>query len=670
MRILVAALLIGAAGCDGASPTAAPAPPAPAAPARGGDAIENEVANNVLAQPIGRLTLADLAPPEAFVRRIARRIVRDDYRDRTQYVMPPEPEGAAPATGGALAPSAGRRLVRAARGGDALAWWQEAAVERPEARGFAAPILGAATRRDPREPSARAEGAEALVDLVGRRLARDGIVATLAAARPLVGAAEGGPLSADAQAALRRAGFPVDLLEHFDDGGAFAFRPSRPDFRAAVESGDEEIGLVRLQLPRGDSWRDGDGGGLDVARQIVQAMPEARFLVAIEERFLGPFSSSSAQWPPIDMTVLPQPLEVAQWAQDNGKPGAITGAGAARPALLVPRYASRRDDGSEFVPGESLLVESIAAGGIEVVRSPLLFQGGNLMVVRDPASGRRILLAGEAEIHRNAALGLTAAQAEDALRAELGADEIVVLPSVSFHLDYDVSVRAAGGRLVAFVNDASAAAIEIVALAAARLEDAALLSAGAARPAIDRLRRGEDALLVELVGAAVAREASSPGVYPLAFARTFTAGPADSPAGNLQRVLTALDLLAAAAAPADDAAMHANLRAYLRALREIDADRRRLHEVLRSRGFEIVPIPSLAEGVRSVNYLNAIHDRRFVLMPAYGGFLAPLDEAARYEAALGPEVRVIPILCAESQRRNGAVRCAASVFPRHPEPPP
>jgi hypothetical protein len=668
MRILAAALLIGASGCDGASPARAPAPPAPAAPARG-DAIEDEVAANLLAQPIGGFTLADLALPEAFVRRIARRIVRDDYRDRTQGVMPREAEGAAPAIGGGAA--SGWNVVHPARGAEAIAWWQEAAVARPEARGFTAPILGATIRRDPREPSVRAEGAEALVDLVGRRLARDGLAATLAAARPLIGAAESGPLPAGALDDLRRAGFPVDLLEHFDESGAFAFRPSCPGFRAAVESGDDEVGLVRLQLPRGDSWRAGDGGGLDVAHQIVEALPEARFFVAIEERFLGPFASSSSQWPPIDMTVLPQPLEVAQWAQDNGKPGAIAGTrGAERPAILVPRYASRRDDGSEFVPGESLLVESIAAAGIDVVRSPLLFQGGNLMVVRDPARGRRILLAGEAEIHRNAALGLTAAQAGEALRAELGADEIVVLPSVSFHLDYDVSVRAVGGRLVAFVNDTTAAAREIVALAAMRLADAGLLSVDAVRPALDRLQRGEDALTVELVGAAVAREASSFGVYPLAVAQIFTEGAADSPAGNLQRVLTALDLLAAAAPPADDPSVHANLSAYLHALREIEADRRRLHETLRSRGFDLVPIPSLAEGARSVNYLNAIHDRRFVLMPAYGGFLAPLDEAARraYEARLGPGVRVIPILCAESQRRNGAVRCAASVSPR-PEAP-
>jgi hypothetical protein len=52
-------------------------------------------------------------------------------------------------------------------------------------------------------------------------------------------------------------------------------------------------------------------------------------------------------------------------------------------------------------------------------------------------------------------------------------------------------------------------------------------------------------------------------------------------------------------------------------------------------------------------------------MPAYGGIYAPLDQAAKaaFEAAFGGRVRVVPVLCGESQRRSGAIHCSVSALP-------
>jgi hypothetical protein len=52
-------------------------------------------------------------------------------------------------------------------------------------------------------------------------------------------------------------------------------------------------------------------------------------------------------------------------------------------------------------------------------------------------------------------------------------------------------------------------------------------------------------------------------------------------------------------------------------------------------------------------------------MPAYGGLYAGVDAAAAaaYASVLGPDVRVIPVLSGESQRRSGAVHCSVGVYP-------
>jgi hypothetical protein len=352
---------------------------------------------------------------------------------------------------------------------------------------------------------------------------------------------------------------------------------------------------------------------------------------------------------------------VAQWAQDNAKAGLVP----AGDAVLVPRFASRRDDGSMFVPGESSLVESFSRVGIETIHSPLVFQGGNMIAVLDAAASERVLLVGEAEVHRNTALGLSVDQVRDALAVETGVDRCVVLPSVSFHIDYDVTVRRVDDAMVAFVNDPPATARRIVALAVDALADAGRLSADEASTARQAMDAGEGLALHRLVGGRLREHANPQGHYPLSLANLFADGPADSPTGNLQRVLTALDLLAALDRSADGPA-NPQVRSYLAAFRRTEADRAELHGILRDLGWRVVAVPGLPEATRGIVYVNGIHDRTRYVMPAYGGFFAPLDAEAAdaFRGALGPDVAVVPVLCGESQRRSGAVHCAASGFLR------
>ena len=578
---------------------------------------------------------------------------------------------------------------------------------------------------------------------MARRLARDGLLVTLAETLEVLGPAafaDANTDTADRLQCLKEVGLPVDLLSYFHPTGgrpmppgsdensdrlivdiarrlaggqsaaslgpmlastAFHFTQSGAGYRVATESGENRIGTVRLQFTRGTYWRGpGAGGDLDLARQLIEHLPDAAFVAGIEEKHLGEFLKLAGDWPlkrPGQLTVLPQPLPVSQWAQDNGKAGVLRsnssdhrqraagfsprgpqiasdarGGGRqshsteeAPPlgiATLVPRYASRREDGSVFIPGETFLMDALAATGHTVIQSPLLFQGGNLLAVRDPAAGQRILLIGEAEVYRNTALGLTRRQVLEAFGVEFAVDRCIVLPAVSFHIDFDVCVRACGGRLVAFVNDSPTAARIILALGIRAMDRHGVVDHAAAEALQEDVKAGQAVPFLADIGPVLGGRLDKQGHFPMSFARAFVVDAVDSPVGNLQRFLLAMDTFVHGAIRPNE--RHA--RAYLRSFSRRAADRQELSRLLSEQGWKVVSVPSLADGNRSINYLNGIHDRRRYLMPAYGGLYAPLDEAAAevFRRELGHDVAVIPLLCGESQRRVGAVHCSAAAYPR------
>jgi hypothetical protein len=557
------------------------------------------------------------------------------------------------------------------------AWRASLAEGRPALRGFRPDVGEAPYVALPGAPEVRT-----VASMVSRDLARRGLLATTAAAVEALGTS-----SPDR---LREVGLPVDWLEFFSipgsgsalqaigsaaaSGATFAFRPTLPGFAVATESGEHEIGLVRLQIASRAYWAGpGDGGSLDVVRQLLEVLPGAEFVASVEEKNLEGALDAARTWKggaAARLTIVAEPLPVSQWAQDDGKPGLAPAAGGGSEVVtLVPRYASRGEDGAHFLPGETFLADGLASAGHRIARSPLLFQGGDLLAVRDPKSGERVLLLGEANVWRNVALGLTRDQVLEAFRTELGVDRCQVLPAVSFHLDEEITCRAVGDKLVAFVADSVEAVRIVLRCGTGALESAGVLTKSRGEEARGDLEAGKDREFLALVVPAVSGRCTAYGCFPESLAASFSRGAADSGVGNLQRFLLACDLLASWSLPVDELELDPHSIAYLRSFRRRDEERRRLAADLRKSGFEVARVPSLPEGNRGIDYLNGVQDRTRYLMPAWGGLYVPLDEAAAaaFARALGPGVEVVPVLSSESQRRGGALHCSISVAPR-PEP--
>jgi len=587
---------------------------------------------------------------------------------------------------------------------EAQQYWQSLPESVPPLRGFRVYPPSARGKQPPFTlPAMASKELRLAARTVGKRLAFDGLTATLLEVVRVAGDDPAMHRMDSCAAFLWSAGYPVDLLDYVyfarqagtnpprlldqvarrcaslgseaadvlaDDlaGTLFRFRATESSFRAASESGEYDVGLVRLQLVRGDYWRSpGAGGGLDLAGQLVEAFPEARFIATIERKHLNPFLQTASRWPiptTASFTLMAQAIPVAQWTQDNGKAGVVTtDGGETHLATLVPRYPSRREDQSDFIPGETVAVTRLATTGHRLIFSPLLFQGGNVLVASDAATEQRVLLIGEAEIYRNRALGLTREQVLEMFRIEFGADRCVVLPAVSFHVDFDVTVREHNGRMVAFVNDFDAGARHVLRAGVDVLARAGKLSDAQAVRARNHLAAGADAELVNLVGGLLGQEvARGHGRFTESFAELFSVGKADSGVGNLQRFLLALDRLSVG----DVTPAHPHAAAYLRTFSRQDVDQRKIERILADLGWKVVGVPGLISGDHSLSYVNGLHDRDRYLMPAYGGLFSRIDDVAAsiFRRELGPEVSIVPILCGESQRRGGAVHCSASIYPR------
>lgn len=674
------------------------------------DPVVDEVLAEIIRRPVGDHSVAVLNLPEPFLRRAADRIVRSSYQERYHIVVRdeggPDHSNSTTQTASSSRP-AGRgseyfAISRHEPAGSVRAFRNALFEQRPPLRGFRAPILEWVAETHPIQlPRDMPPNMRRAAAVVARRLAFDGLVATLAQAVEKIGPTEFAGMRAERAEALWAIGLPVDLLAVFRPPGGnsedalaivdyvtnrlsdgetaesmrdalqampFEFRPAHAGFHVATESGEHDVGAVRLQLTRGTYWGGiGAGGCLDMARQLVENLPNATFLASIEEKHLETFKSVAAGWKlrrPDRLTLLPEPLAVSQWAQDNGKSGILHDEGKGRSviATLVPRYASRGEDGSMFVPGESFLMDGVAAAGMTVIQSPLLFQGGNLLAVREPDTGERVLLIGEAEVYRNTALGLSFEQVLLAFRVEFAVDRCIVLPAVSFHIDFDVSLRVCDGRLTAFVNDSATAARIVLQAGIDALEKHGVLDEQSADAARNHVSADRPAEFLGIVGPAVGRRTNARRQFPESFANLFAIGPMDSPVGNLRCFLLAMDTFVHEAITPND--RHA--RSYIRSFARRERERRQLAALFSAQGWRVVAVPSLADGNRSINFLNGLHTRGRYLMPAYGGLYQRLDAAAAgvFRREFGDEVEVIPVLSGESQRRAGALHCSASVYPQ------
>jgi hypothetical protein len=545
----------------------------------------------------------------------------------------------------------------------------------------------------------------AAATFVRDRLASDGLLPTLARTIKLLDWHNTKPSPAAALAQLRAVGLPVDLIDFFSLPGqsgqspsseklvlwiasqlasgrpledlcadlktaAFSFQQTSPGFQLALEEGSSELKTIRIQL--GGGYKDGilPGGNLDLVGRFCETLPDASVLLSVDEAHFEACHWLAAHVWPLrhtgQMTIISEPLPVSAWAQDNGKAGCIRSADGLPPRLacITPRFASKDDAETICVPGESFLMEGLRPAGLGVVQSPLLFQGGDLMAVRDPVSGRRVLLVGEGEISRNTLLGLTRAQVLEAFRVEMGLDEAVLWPEGSFHLDYDVTFRRQGDRSLAFVNDPISAARIIVGNGLRALETNGLITPALAASASASLQKSDyGALASELEKLFQARRVA--GIYPNSIAAAFATAPLDSPTSNFQCFLTAVDFLLAMDPAADLSTFGAERAACLEAFRGIQKSLAVQKLLLEKRGWRIVPVPSMPDLHRGINYLNAVQDKTRLLMPAWGGFYANLDDAAAaaYREPLGDSVQIIPLQCAATQLMHGSIHCMLKAYP-------
>lgn len=539
-------------------------------------------------------------------------------------------------------------------------------------------------------------------NLVEERLARDGLVMTFASIVEKLGPAFPRERQ-EAERLLQTIGFPADWLEMFVMGTAadigvkpdllnvaidhlvrggdpaqlggeiasagFHFVPSRRGFQAALESG--EVTIQRLRVQVGGGFERGGiipGGSIHFVEQLITALPEAKVVASIEHRYFEPFRQNALlAWPlrqPDHLTLISEELPVAAWAQDNGKSGTVpTGDGLIKTAILTPRYASMGEGVSYFVPGESFLMNGLQEAGITVLQSPLLFQGGNILLTSGKAGNRTMLLA-QSELIRNAALGLSSNEVVTAFAAEFGADDVLVLPTASYHLDYDVTLRARAEGTLAFVNDPVQAGELVVETGIESLVRHSFLKPELAAEFKTHLRNGERRNLILQLQQRLAGLRNPQGEFPEKVVNAFRISAVDSAEANLRTFCLGLDFLECDLPhPLEESGPER--RQYLQALNLFSAIFREQRRLLEERGWEVISVPSMPDLRWGINYLNGVHDSTRYLMPAYGGLYANVDKRAEevLRQALGPGIKIIPLLCAETQRKFGAVHCMVSVLP-------
>lgn len=586
---------------------------------------------------------------------------------------------------------------------------------QPTVRGFKAPILRRRERFHPPVPEGEQlapDEAEAAL-IVAQSLPQDGLLLTLSKILRQLPNLDFEQNARESILALCRIGYPADLLRHFDaeagDPSAvaspesaieraaavaarvqdlmtrgasaaeitaglaampFRFVSTDPSFRLASEAGEEPLSRLRLQI--GGGFQNGVvvGGSIDVAHHLMTRCRDLDFFVSVPEQRLEMVQYLATNfWRRIDnekITWIAEPNDLTPWAQDNGKGGSYTPTGTTERdlATITPRYASQGEDKSNYVPSDSYLFDGLQAAGHNVIHSPLLFQGGNLIPYRDPNNGRRVLLVGESEIYRNTALGLTRQQVLEAFAAEFSVDECVVVPVVSFHLDYDVTLRVQDFRVLAFVNDMNAASVLVVRRGIRALGAAGIMDRNMAERLDQHLAEKDPGEVLPFVLRILDADRDSGLRFSEEFAAAFRDGPGDTGHANLQRFLVALDVLAtngtAPVAVGHDHSVH-DYFAAIKRLRQRGEAQRRLFQDL---GFEIVSVPSMPDMQFGANYLNSIHEPKRLILPVLGGFFSDLDEAAidTFRRHLDANVRIVPIPTGASQESHGGVRCMVSIF--------
>jgi hypothetical protein len=654
--------------------------------------------------PNGLVNVGALELPDAFVERVADRSLRSHFRMlyRQVEVIQPADGNAAPAAHvGVNGSSVGDvRVVEHEIPADVLQPWMTTTSAVPELRGFRAPFPEAgetawemsAPARDV-DPKTRAAAL-----FVAEGLAPHGLVrTTLDAMRTQGVCARGNAIDMSALAGI---GISVDLLamhtasgkpfldalqQWWSEGGTeaganaladlarFEFRPTHPGFKVMAEEGSAAADMIRMQLASAEyATAPGDGSPMDVVRQLACLKNGCRVTATVNNKWVSDLLDHANRWELADrsrFTIVSTPAFASQWAQDNAKAGAaVDEAGAESVVTLLPRFANVNEQMTKCAPADSLIFESLRSEIGVLAMSPLLFQGGNVMCVTLPATGERLLLVGEAEVHRNRGLGLSERDVLRAFSEEFGVDRCEVLPAVSFHLDVEFTVRRVGDELIAVVGDDVTAARLAMAEAMRAFSRAGLVDGERVQPALEELTAGGQKQALRLTALIASAHVSSEGKLGGAFVRALGTSPVDMPDASAARLLHAMDLLSAVEARQTGQPIspnHSHERAYRESLlRRIDA-RTALAKTLADLGMRVVIVPNLGDEELGVNVINAVHLPEATLVPVSGGLFTAIDDKAieTYKQAFGDSIQIIPITTTYVQSKYGGVHCMVSVYP-------
>jgi hypothetical protein len=318
-----------------------------------------------------------------------------------------------------------------------------------------------------------------------------------------------------------------------------------------------------------------------------------------------------------------------------------------------------------LLAGETFVLNEISASGHRVMQSPLLFQGGNLLAVFDPSRQKRVLLIGEGEIHRNVSLGLSQLQIVELFRVGFGVDDCVVIPALSYHLDFDLTVREVSGELVVFVNDPLPLVAEVLKLGVSALEAGGTIEPGVATTLRTNIANGRSQAVVSRLAGLLEAARDEDDSFPARMAAPFKTSGSDLAVGNLKVFLQAADLYPVLTDSKQPPAVDAERRDHRLALRRWNRVRQAQIAAVRTLGWRVVAVPSMPDLYRGLNYLNGLQFKSGYVMPAAGGFYWTIDDRARevFRNVLGAEAEIRLIECAELQRKHGAIHCMVAAYP-------
>ncbi|MGA1824250.1 MAG: hypothetical protein ACMUIP_06245 [bacterium] len=455
----------------------------------------------------------------------------------------------------------------------------------------------------------------------------------------------------------------------------FDYVPSLPGFKLLPENGLGKIVAFRLQIPSIHYPKgQGDGCALDIARQLLLTTRDETCLISLTPDNIAPFAEMISEWhvyKPERIIMLEDDTISSQWAQDNCKPGALFNQQGkfVEYVTLVPRFATA---GEEYRPSESFIFDQVQGAGWKVIQSPLLFQGGNIIPVKNPKTDELIVFIGQAEVLRNKTLGLSEEEVLQAFRKEWGAERIEVIPSCSFHIDLEVSFRWHDERMIAYMNDSLSAARLVAKCGIKKLMDFNIFSSQEVQELRYWLEHSlhEDQML-QIVWSKVHEFFLGKHTFFTDMADSFTVSSEESGELNFSRFLLALDIVSAFHKDREefwrtlkDHYSGDTLFDYYTGLLEKEQIRIAMRSQLLSCGIEVVPLPSISYEETSLNYINGVHDLDALYMPAFGGLFQDLDEkvAEIIKHSLGNKVNVYPIRNSQTQSDCGGIHCSVSTY--------